>query len=98
MVKGKIVSLVTLAGEYIGKFMHETNGNITLENPRMLVNTPDGKDGFARGICMTGQENPKTGMFYAGGVVIVTETNPEFASAYTEAVTGLATPSKGLIL
>ena len=98
MMKGKIVSLVTLAGEYIGKFMHENNGNITLENPRMLINTPDGKVGFARGICMTGQENPKTGMFYAGGVVIVTETNPDFASAYTEAVTGLATPSKGLIL
>ena len=97
-MKGKIVSLVTLAGEYIGKFMHENNGNITLENPRMLVNAPDGKVGFARGICMTGQENPKTGMFYAGGVVIVTETNPDFASAYTEAVTGLATPSKGLIL
>ena len=97
-MKGKVVSLVTLAGEYIGKYMHENNGNITLENPRMLVNTPDGKVGFARGICMTGQENPKTGMFYAGGVVIVTETNPEFASAYTEAVTGLATPSKGLIL
>ena len=98
MVKGKIVSLVTLAGEYIGKFMYENNGNITLENRRMLVNTPDGKVGFARGICMTGKENPKTGMFYAGGVVIVTETNPDFASAYTEAVTGLATPSKGLIL
>jgi len=97
-MKGKIVSLVTLAGEYIGKYMHENNGNITLENPRMLVNAPDGKVGFARGICMTGQENPKTGMFYAGGVVIVTETNPDFASAYTEAVTGLATPSKGLIL
>ena len=75
-MKGKVVSLVTLAGEYIGKYMHENNGNITLENPRMLVNTPDGKVGFARGICMTGQENPKTGMFYAGGVVIVTETNP----------------------
>ena len=98
MMKGKIVSLVTLAGEYIGKFMHETNGNITLENPRMLINTPDGKVGFARGICMTGQENPKTGMFYAGGVVIVTESNEQFKSAYIEATTGLATTSKGLIL
>ena len=53
------------------KYMHENNGNITLENPRMLVNASDGKVGFARGICMTGQENPKTGMFYVGGVVIV---------------------------
>ena len=81
MIKGKVVSLVTLAGEYIGKFINESDGNITLENPRMLVNTPDGKVGFARGICMTGKENPKQGMFYAGGVVIVTETNPEFAAA-----------------
>ena len=100
MIKGKIVSLVTLAGEYIGKFVDDTNGNVVLENPRMLVNTPDGKVGFARGICMTGTENPKQGMFYAGGVVIVTETNPEFGAAYTEAVTGLAVPAqgKGLIL
>ena len=57
-----------------------------------------GKVGFARGICMTGQENPKTGMFYAGGVVIVTESNEQFKSAYIEATTGIATPSKGLIL
>ena len=99
MMKGKIVSLVTLAGEYIGKFMHEANGNITLENPRMLINTTAGKVGFARGICMTGQENPKTGMFYAGGVVIVTESNEQFKSAYIEATSGIATPgSKGLIL
>ena len=27
IMKGKIVSLVTLAGEYIGKYMHENNGN-----------------------------------------------------------------------
>ena len=55
----------------------------------MLVNTPDGKVGFARGVCMTGTENPKTGMFYAGGVVIVTETNQTWVkSAYTEATTG----------
>ena len=98
MKQGTVVSLVTLAGEYIGKWVKEEHGNITLENPRMLVNTPDGKVGFARGICMTGQENPKTGMFYAGGVVIVTESNEQFKSAYIEATTGLATPSKGLIL
>jgi|TARA_S200002703_G_scaffold125202_1_gene111406 hypothetical protein len=98
MVKGKVVSLVTLAGEYIGKFIDDANGNVILENPRMLVNTPDGKVGFARGICMTGTENPKQGMFYAGGVVIVTETNPEFAAAYTEAVTGLAVPTGKVII
>ena len=98
MKEGTIVSLVTLSGEFLGKWVKEENGNITLNNPRMLVNTPDGKVGFARGVCMTGTENTKQAMFYSGGVVLVTETNADFSSAYTEAVTGLATPSKGLIL
>ena len=98
MKEGTIVSLVTLSGEFLGKWVKEENGNITLNNPRMLVNTPDGKVGFARGVCMTGTENTKEAMFYSGGVVLVTETNADFSSAYTEAVTGLATPSKGLIL
>ena len=50
MKQGAIVSLVTLSGEFLGKWVKEENGNITLDNPRMLVNTPDGKVGFARGI------------------------------------------------
>jgi hypothetical protein len=95
MKQGAIVSLVTLSGEFLGKWVKEENGNITLDNPRMLVNTPDGKVGFARGVCMTGTENTKEAMFYAGGVVLATETNPEFSAAYTEAVTGLAVPAKG---
>jgi len=37
-------------------------------------------------------------MFYAGGVVILTESNEQFKSAYIEATTGIATPQKGLIL
>ena len=48
MKEGTIVSLVTLSGEFLGKWVKEENGNITLNNPRMLVNTPDGKVGFAR--------------------------------------------------
>ena len=95
MKQGAIVSLVTLSGEFLGKWVKEENGNITLDNPRMLVNTPDGKVGFARGVCMSSTENTREAMFYAGGVVIATETNPEFSAAYTEAVTGLAVPAKG---
>ena len=33
MKQGTVVSLVTLAGEYIGKWVKEEHGNITLENP-----------------------------------------------------------------
>ena len=37
-------------------------------------------------------------MFYAGGVVLATETNPEFSAAYTEATTGLAVPAQGKVI
>jgi len=47
---------------------------------------------------MSSTENTREAMFYAGGVVIATETNPEFSAAYTEAVTGLSVPSKGGII
>ena len=89
MKEGTIVSLVTLSGEFLGKWVKEENGNITLNNPRMLVNTPDGKVGFARGVCMTGEENAKSAIFRAGGVVMVTKSNPDINKAYTEIVSGL---------
>ena len=98
MKEGTIVSLVTLSGEFLGKWVKEENGNITLNNPRMLVNTPDGKVGFARGVCMTGTENTKEAMFYV--VELFSQQKPiqSLASAYTQAVTGLAVPAQGKVI
>tara|TARA_B110000444_G_C18801424_1_gene577652 strand:- start:897 stop:1205 length:309 start_codon:yes stop_codon:yes gene_type:complete len=99
--KDTIVSVVTLSGEYLGKYWGEDNGSVTLKDPRMLISTPDGKVGFARGICMTGEENTKLGTFNSGGVVLVTKTNKDFSDAYIQATTGLdlsaTSPSKLII-
>ena len=38
---------------------------------------------------MTGEENAKSAIFRAGGVVMVTKSNPDINKAYTEIVSGL---------
>ena len=86
MKKNDVVTVVTVSGEYIGKYEKESAGVIYLTDPRMLI-AGDQVVGFARGICMTGTENPTHCAFQQ--YVYVTETNPDFAKAYREAVSGL---------
>ena len=57
MTKNDIVSVMTLSGEFVGKFISDENG-LELEDPRLVVQGPEGQMGFARGICQTGVENP----------------------------------------
>lgn len=84
---GDVVSVVTLSGEYIGKFGdYHADGSITLKDPRMLVADNDGV-GFARGICMTGVEN--VGQVRIQNYVYVTPTNEDFSKEYTRAISGI---------
>ena len=57
--KGDIVSVVTLAGEFVGKFEDTVSEGISLVDPRMVVQGPEGQMGFAKGICSTGRMEPK---------------------------------------
>ncbi len=85
--KGDVVSVVTLSGEYMGKYnQNHADGGLTLDDPRMLIAGDDGI-GFARGICMTGVENVNTVRFK--DYVYVTPTNAEFEKAYRTAVSGI---------
>ena len=52
MKKNDIVTVLTLAGEFVGKFVSDENG-IELEDPRMVVQGPDGGMGFARAVSYT---------------------------------------------
>ena len=54
MKKGTVVSLVTLTGEFVGKFEEETAAGVVLTKPRMLVHGEQGM-GFAHGVCATGK-------------------------------------------
>jgi len=88
MKKGTIVSLVTLTGEFLGKFVDETPAGVTIGDPRMLVHGEQGM-GFAHGVCATGKMNPKEVMFYNGGLVFMTESNAEIEKAYIQATSGI---------
>jgi len=88
MNSGDIVTVLTVAGEFVGKLSGQINDKISLSDPRMLVQTQQGM-GFARGVCVTGEENPTEVEFM--NVVFVTKTNSEVESAWRQATSGLIT-------
>ena len=85
---GDVVSVVTAAGEFVGKLDGFDGDAVILTKPRMLVMGENGGMGFARGICMTGVENPDEATFH--NVVLVTPTNKDIEDAWIQATTGIA--------
>ena len=83
---GDIVTVVTMSGEYIGKLKEVTDDFVSLEDPRMLVQTQEGM-GFAHGLCITGEKDPKSAVFK--NYVLCTPTNQQVQDAWRTAVTGI---------
>ena len=48
-MKNEIVTLVTPAGEFVGKYIEETDNGFKIGDPRMIVQGPEGNMGFAKG-------------------------------------------------
>ena len=90
MNKRDIVTVATVVGEFVGKYMDETETTITLEDPRMIVNTPEGM-GFARGICQTGEENPAGIELMKTNILFITATNDAVQSSYRQFTSGIIT-------
>lgn len=86
MKKGDVVAVVSMAGEFVGKFETSGGGSITLNDPRMLVQNERGM-GFAQGICVTGKSNPDEVTF--ASYVFVTPVNEDIEKAYRQATSGL---------
>jgi len=81
-----IVTVVAISGEYVGKYKSSTDGTITLEDPRMLITNESGM-GFAAGIAVTGEADPREVTF--GQFVFVVDTNMEVQKAYRQATSGI---------
>ena len=94
MKKNDIITVMTLAGEFVGKFEGDDNG-LELSDPRTVVQGPEGQMGFARGICQTGVENPKEIAF--NDFMFITPCNEEVENAYRQATSGLVMPDKKLM-
>jgi len=86
MNAGDVVAVVTIAGEFVGKYRTLKDGNIILDDPRMLIQNEQGM-GFAAGICVTGKMNPDAVTFQQ--YVFVTAVNNDIEKAYRSAVSGL---------
>jgi len=86
MKKGDVVAVVSMAGEFVGKYNTSGDGSITLDDPRMLVQNQQGM-GFAQGICVTGKSNPDEVTF--SQYVFVTPVNEDIEKAYYEATSGI---------
>ena len=86
--KNDIITVITVAGEYVGKYVDESPAMLEMADPKMLVSGEQGV-GFGTGICVTGEDYPKSVRFYTGGIVFVTKTNDMVTKAYHEANSGL---------
>ena len=86
MKKGDIITVMTLTGEFVGKFVSNDNG-LELEDPRLVVQGPEGQMGFARGICQTGVENPTEIKF--DSYIFVSPSNDDVQAAYRKATSGI---------
>lgn len=93
--KNDVITVITVAGEYVGKFVKKDDSSLIIADPKMLVQGEQGV-GFANGICVTGRENPRSMTFYNGGIVFVTETSDVVKEAYVEATSGLVIPGAAL--
>ena len=91
--KDTLVSVVTPVGEFVGKLEEQTESFVTLQNPKMIITTPDKQMGFARGVCLTGKENPEVVTFYAGGIILITPSNDDIVAAYKK----MTTPEPSII-
>jgi len=79
MKKGDIVSVVAMSGEYVGEFISNDNG-LTIANPKMIVNSPNGGMGFSKGVAVTGEENPPSMTFST--YVFVVPSSEKIAEAH----------------
>jgi len=89
MKQGDVVTVVAATGEYVGKLLKIDETGVVLSDPRMITYNEQGM-GFAHGVAMTGNPDPKEVVILQA--VFVTETNNEVVKAWRQATSGIITP------
>ena len=87
MKKGDIVAVVATSGEYVGELV--SSKPVTLANPKIIVNTPEGGMGFSKGVAVTGKVDPE--FMVIANYVFFCETNEDVQEAYRTAFSGIDT-------
>ena len=81
-----VVTVVAATGEYVGRMVKIDETGIVRENPRVITYSDEGM-GFAAGIAMTGNPDPKEVTILSA--VFVTECNQEIVKAWQTATSGI---------
>lgn len=89
MKTNDVVTVVAVTGEYVGKLLKMDETGVVLGDPRMITYNEEGM-GFAHGVAMTGNVNPKE--VHILQAVFVTECNPEVEKAWRQATSGIVLP------
>jgi hypothetical protein len=89
MDKNTVVSVGTMAGEFIGKFREFTaDGQVVLDDPRVIMQTnAQGGLGFAKSLCVTGEVDPKE--VTLKDYIFVTKSNKDVATEYRTLISGI---------
>jgi len=88
MRKNDIVSIVTLTGEFVGKYLEETSDQYIIDDPRLLTQTQNGV-AFIPAVCMTGVQKPNQIRFNRGAVAFIVQTAEEVQKEYRKSTSGL---------
>ena len=88
MNKNDIVSIVTLTGEFVGKYVEETSEQYVIADPRLLTQTESGV-AFIPAVCMTEIQEPDEVRFNKGTVAFVIKTATEVEREYRKSTSGI---------
>jgi len=86
--KKDVISLITNAGEYVGRFKDESPSEITITDPKMLISGENGV-GFARSVSITAKEDLSELTFNKSGVTFVAPSSEVIEKAFISANSGI---------
>ena len=90
MNTGDIVTLVTPAGEFVGRLKNKDEGTYKLTSPRMFMHDDTRGSGLIPGVSMTGQQEPDVAVFHT--VIVALKSSKETIEAWTSATSGIIIP------
>lgn len=88
MDKNDVISIVTLTGEFVGKYNSETDQQYVIDDPRLLTQTQEGV-AFIPAVCMTGVQQPNQVIFNKSVVAFIIKTATEVEKEYRRSTSGL---------
>ena len=84
--KNDVVTVITYAGEFVGKFDSVSDNSVTLNDPRLVMPSERGL-AFGSGVCLTGETHGDSVTF--NNYLFYVPTDAEVEKAYRSATSGL---------